>query len=153
MNPERIAQYKVGWVKRAIAESIKDLQFRSLVETKFHNVPKENIIGKLWDWQSKFLFVQEPRGKDYVKHAIEFVRDAQGDCEDFVVFNASVLKLLGIPVRIRVTDTKGKGYYTHITIQYKPGAFRPWITFDGTYRKQGCGGEPPVFRKQRSFRI
>lgn len=153
MNPERIAQYKVGWVRKTISESVKDLQFQSLVETKFHNVPRENIIGKLWEWQSKFLFIQEPKGKDYVKHAIEFVHDARGDCEDFVVFNASVLKLLGIPVRIRVTDTKGKGYYTHIMIQYKPGPLRLWVNFDGTYRKGGCGGEPPILGKTRSFSI
>lgn len=152
INSYDIIKYKVYWIRRAIKESIKDPYFVNLIETKFSQVPISNIVGKLWEWQNKFLFLKEPRGKDYVKHAMEFVRDGKGDCEDFVVFNASILKLFRIPIRIRVTDTKGMGYFTHILIQYRDINTGQWINFDGTYRKKGVGGEP-VFYQSKHFSI
>lgn len=151
VDPNNIVNYKVSWIKKAIRESVRDVTFVELVETIFSQVPRNNVVGKLWEWQNKFLFIKEPRGRDYVKHAMEFVRDGRGDCEDFVVFNSTILKLFGFPVRIRVTDTKGMGYFTHILIQYKDTKTGQWVNFDGTYRKKGIGGEPVFYRKFKHF--
>lgn len=148
IDPNDIVNYKIRWIIKAIKESVRDPVFVELIETKFSPVPINNIVGKLWEWQNKFLFIKEPKGEDYVKHAMEFAQDGRGDCEDFVVFNAAILKLFGIPVRIRVTDTMGKGYFTHTLIQYKNRQTGKWINFDGTYRKKGIGGEPEFYNNK-----
>lgn len=154
IDPNDIVSYKVKWIKRAVNDSVRDHNFIELIESKFNRVPINNVVGKLWEWQKSFRFIPEPKGQDYVKDAMEFIGDGQGDCEDFVVFNASILKLFGVPVRIKVTDTIGSGYFTHILIQYKDSSNGQWVSFDGTYRIKGIGGEPPLYNnKFRYFSV
>lgn len=151
-DPVKIINKKIVFVKRLVTESVTDPEFRNLVEAKFSGIPQSSYLGVLWIWQNSFRFIQESNGVDYAKHAIEFVRDGYGDCEDFTVFNATVMRLLGIPYRVRVTDTKGQGYFTHIMIEIRDRSGK-WVPFDGTFRRRGIGGEPPVLGAYRHYYV
>lgn len=151
-TPENIADQKVKVVKRCIKESLKDPEFIQFVRNAFGGTKTRDIIRVLWNYQNKFLFIQEPGANDYCKHAIEFAKEGKGDCEDFTVFNSSVLTLFGITHRIRVMDTRGEGYYTHILLYVLDPIYRRWSPFDGTYRIRGLGGEP-IHKKTRMYII
>lgn len=141
-DPERIADNKVSVVKRCILESMNDPQFQMYVKKAFEGAKPKTIIRLLWNYQNKFLFIPEHKSKDYCQHALEFAKRGQGDCEDFVVYNGSILKQFSIRYRIKVMDTKGAGYYTHILLEVFDPVKRRWISFDGTYRREGLGGQP-----------
>jgi hypothetical protein len=149
----QIANYKVGVIKRCIRESIKDPEFVKLVRRIFTNVPRQQVVDYLWMYMSKFGFVQEIN-TDYCKHAMEFYQDKSGDCEDFVVFEASALILMGYKPIIKVYDTEGLGYYKHVVLEVFSPKAKKIITFDGTYRVEGLGGKPPIVgNKIRRYRI
>lgn len=152
-SPEQIADRKVQVVKRCIRESVIDPEFVSYVRSAFEGAKQQTIIPLLWKFQKNFLFIPEQAAIDYCKHAIEFAKQGRGDCEDFVVFNSSVLTLFGIKHRLKVMDTKGGGYYTHILLEVFDPIRRRWLPFDGTYRKRGLGGQPRHQLKIRTYKI
>lgn len=145
---ETIVNKKVAIVKKCIKTSLRSVKLRMFVRANFRDVSPGDYIRKLWQLQSQFRFIPENKG-DYCQDVDEFLTKGYGDCEDFAVLNTCIAKLLGIPSRIKVTETKGNGYYTHIYIEvYDPRTLR-YIPFDGTYRIKGIGGEPSY----RKFRI
>ena len=152
-TPKQIADFKVSIVKRCIRESVADPVFKALVRKDFGTVPRQGAVNHLWLYMQRFEFVPEQRG-DYCKHAIEFYHDGFGDCEDFVVFEVSVLIILGYKPVIKVYDTEGLGYYKHVVLEVFNPAMGRQVVFDGTYRVQGLGGEPPALSNVvRRYRV
>lgn len=78
-----------------------------------------------------------------------------GDCDDMVVALATLLKLDGIPVRIKVVAWKPeyKDQFTHVYLLAKIKALDAWIPSDpvrdATLNKSGFGWEiAPVYRRK-----
>lgn len=146
-TPESIADGKLYYIRKCINDTLNDEQFLIYIRNIFKNVKTNNIVQYLWNYQSNFRFIPENNG-DYCKDGMEFLKSKFGDCEDFVVFNSSILKLYGVRFRIKVTDTFNTGYYTHILIQYYDILKQNRVSFDGTYRIKGIGGEPISYKSR-----
>jgi len=142
IDAEHIVNYKLNIVKKCIKDSIQNSNFKYYIKNYFKDVDPKYYILKLWKMQSNFRFLPESKYKDYCKDAMEFLTSGYGDCEDFTVFNASILQLLGIKYKIKVTNTLNKGYYSHILLIVFNKYNNKWLPFDGTYRIKGLGGEP-----------
>lgn len=147
-TPESIADNKLYYVRKCINDTINNQQFVIYINNIFKAVNINNLIPFLWKYQNNFRFVIEFNGEDYCKDGLEFLTSHFGDCDDFTVFNASILKLYGIRYRIKVTDTFNQGYYTHILVQYYDSTKGRWTSIDGTYRLEGLGGEPRHYKER-----
>lgn len=148
-SPEDIADHKVRIIKQCIRETTRNPEFRNKIIQLFPDANFSNIVQKLWQFQYSLIFSPEQGKGDYCKDGLELLRDRHGDCEDFSVFNSAVLHIFGVQHRIKVMDTRGKGYYTHILLEYYNPRAMQWRPFDGTYRTKGLGGEPKHGKQKR----
>jgi transglutaminase-like putative cysteine protease len=147
-TPDSIADRKLSYIKRCISDTVNSPEFVMYLRNIFKNVRHGDVVQFLWKYNSNIRFVTENDGGDYCKDGIEFLKSKYGDCEDFTIFNMSVFRLYGIKSRIKVTDTFGQGYFTHILPQYYDYRIMRWMSFDGTYRIKGIGGEPLHYKEK-----
>jgi len=151
-NPDSIADRKLVFIKKCIKDTVQNSDFRMYLCNIFKNVRHTDIVKFLWKYNSTIRFVTENDGGDYCKDGLELLKSKFGDCEDFTVFNISIFKIYDIKCRIKVTDTYGQGYFTHILAQYYDSRIMNWVSFDGTYRVKGIGGEP-VHTKEKFYYV
>jgi len=150
-TPESIADNKLKLIKKCLYDTVNSSEFRMHLANIFAGIRHADLVRFIWNFNHKIRFIIEPSG-DYCKDGLELLKTGFGDCEDFTVFNAAIFNIYKIPYRIKVTDTFGGGYFTHILVQYYDQNIKRWISFDGTYRLKGIGGEP-MFHKERFYYI
>jgi predicted transglutaminase-like cysteine proteinase len=107
-------------------------------------------ISAIFYWMKAHMrFQRDVSGGEYVCAPQYLLRTMAGDCDDYVVLGSSLLKSLGIPIRIVTiaADPEEPRRLSHVYLEAQ--ARGEWIPFDATQRDSYPGWQPPrYFRKK-----
>jgi transglutaminase-like putative cysteine protease len=112
------------------------------------DTPSE-ISAIFWWAKTHMRFQKDVHGGEYVSTPQYLLRTMAGDCDDYVVLIGSLLKSLGIPVRI-VTIAADREEPARLSHVYLEASSRgEWIPLDATQAQSYPGWQPPrYFRKK-----
>lgn len=115
-------------------------------------VPRDSgaeINAIFWWAKAHMRFQKDVHGGEYVSTPQYLLRTMAGDCDDYVVLTGSLLKSLGVPIRIVTiaADREEPGRLSHVYLEALSKG--EWIALDATQAQSVPGWKPPrYFRKK-----
>lgn len=101
-----------------------------------------------------FRFTYDPEGAEMLQDLDAILENRHVDCDDWVILSGSVLRSVGIPVRIVIiaSDPRAPDAFSHIYLQaeVRPGR---WVGFDPSVVDATVGWEPPRFTRKEVIEI
>jgi transglutaminase-like putative cysteine protease len=107
------------------------------------------INAIFWWAKTHMRFQKDVSGGEYVCTPRYLLRTMAGDCDDYVVLIGSLLKSIGIPIRIVTiaADREEPGRLSHVYLEAM--SHGQWIPLDATQAQSAPGWQPPrYFRKK-----
>lgn len=107
------------------------------------------ISAIFWWAKTHMRFQKDVAGGEYVCTPRYLLRTMAGDCDDYVVLIGSLLKSIGVPIRIVTiaADREEPGRLSHVYLEAL--AHGQWIPLDATQGHSYPGWQPPrYFRKK-----
>lgn len=93
----------------------------------------------------------DPDDIELVRTSERTLRDGRGDCDDFAVLLASLLRANAIPVRFAVVRTPGHTFFNHVFLEASTDDGATWLALDGTLPGAKLGKRPPVILGALNF--
>jgi hypothetical protein len=114
----------------------------------------DQIKRVYWHVKNNILYIQDPRGYEWVATAKRTVQSGSGDCDDSVVLVASLLSVLGFATGARVISTDGNNWHIYTLVGFDPH-YQPtkFIALDTTQREAYPGWEPPPALRTRQIDV
>jgi transglutaminase-like putative cysteine protease len=88
---------------------------------------------------------------ELVKTPARTLLDKTGDCDDFAVLLAALLRANLIPVRFAVVRTPGHKFFNHVFLEASADDGASWIALDGTLPGAKLGKVAPVILGRINF--
>jgi transglutaminase-like putative cysteine protease len=88
-------------------------------------------------------YVLDPDGMELVQTPVRTLMDARGDCDDFSVLIAAILRAGSIPVRFAVVKTPGHEFFNHVFPEASTDDGTTWFALDGTLPAPRVGRVAP----------
>lgn len=115
--------------------------------------PKDNRCEVTAIWNFVVLnvrYVSDPAGSDTYADLRTILESGGGDCDEFTIAFAALLKALGYDVKARVISVDGK-YWAHIYPMVRLG--RRWLALDATENGKPMGWEYPTPAEVRDYEL
>jgi len=112
---------------------------------------EDQIKRIFWHVKNNILYVQDPRGYEFIPTARRTVQLGAEDCDGHVVLVTSLLSSLGFAVGARVISTDGANWHIYGLCGFDP-AYAPskYIALDTTQKESYPGWEPaPILRRKQ----
>jgi len=91
-------------------------QFKSFAR-RFDGGNAYSTAYNIWRFlRNDIQYAHDAPGKEEIRHAARLLKDRRGDCEDFSIFAATILKALGYNPVFYVVAFNGKPNYGHIYV-------------------------------------
>lgn len=111
----------------------------------------DQISRVFWHVKNNILYVQDPRGYEYIPTAKRAVQIGSEDCDGHVVLVCSMLSSLGFATGARVISTDGVNWHIYSLVAFDP-LYQPtrFIALDTTQKESVPGWEAaPALRKKQ----
>ena len=151
-------QATVQAIQHLIIEGTVNEQVRLTAVDAIRSCPnkdKECEAKALFDWiKYNIRFVNDPWGAELLHHADAILLNGVGDCDDQVILGGSLLRSVGIPVRIVIigVDPSAPDLFSHIYLHaYVRGA--GWVGFDPSVPGSTFGWEPQQYARKQIIEI
>jgi predicted transglutaminase-like cysteine proteinase len=107
------------------------------------------IDAIFWWVKSHMRFQRDVSGGEALYTPKYLLRTMAGDCDDYVVLTGSLLKALGIPVRITTiaSDHEEPNRLSHVYLEAL--AYGQWIPLDATQSQSVPGWAPPRYYRKK----
>src|SRR3990172_8773918 len=126
------------------------------------HVPERDVdamIRAVFEWvQGHVRYQWDPYDAEFLIQPGRMVDDAAagravGDCDDFVMLGAALLRALGLPVLLKAIagDPRGNGLYDHVYLLAGDPTMGTWIPLDMIQRGKPPGWEAPTFSRWLVF--
>ena len=145
---------KVKFIKQCYTKSLTDLRVRRMAEIWAGRGSRLEQLATLYNNIKQYVpYLPDPVGCELTKAPSVILKEVEdrgssaGDCDDQACLSYTLLKIIGIPAKVRVVwfDTIMP---QHIyTLAFVAGR---WIPFDTTSKK-GMGYESPGISKVEDF--
>lgn len=115
---------------------------------------KRDEAGAIFRWiRANIRFTYDPEGAELLQNVDAILRHKSCDCDDLVILGGSLLRSIGIPVRIVIigADPQYPSMFSHIYLQAFVGD--AWLGFDTSVVSSVLGWEPPRFTIKRVIEI
>jgi|GEM_PF-4709216 len=116
---------------------------------------EEDMIARVfWHVKNNILYVQDPRGYEWIGTVKRTVQMGAGDCDDHVVLVASCLSVLGFATGARVISTDGSNWHIYALCGFDP-IYSPtrYIALDTTQKESYPGWEPPPALRRKQIDV
>lgn len=101
-----------------------------------------------------FRFTYDPEGAELLQDLDAILEHRHADCDDLTILSGSLLRAVGIPVRVVIvaSDPRAPDAFSHIYLQaeVRPGR---WVGFDPSVVDATVGWEPPRFTRKEVLEI
>jgi len=114
-----------------------------------------DLISRIfWHVKHNILYVQDPRGYEYIPTAKRVVQMRAGDCDCHVVLVCSLLSVLGFATGARVISTDGTNWHIYSLVGFDP-LYAPtkYIALDTTQKESYPGWEPPPVLRRKQIDV
>lgn len=111
----------------------------------------DQIARVFWHVKNNILYVQDPRGYEFIPTAKRGIQLGSEDCDGHVVIVASLLSSLGFATGARVISSDGTNWHIYTICGFDP-IYNPskFITLDTTQKESYPGWEPaPIMRRKQ----
>jgi len=106
------------------------------------------IATEIYDWIKKHIKYQyDPVSEEWVQDSLTTLKLESGDCDDFTVLGASLIRSLGIPARICFVKTNNEKSFSHVYFEYHSDAKDKWIPFDAIVNRYPGWESPTISEK------
>lgn len=148
-------------IVRLIKSGTQNERVRLIATKAVSRVPWKNRYAEaqaIFDWiKANVRFTYDPEGAELVQDVDAILNFRSADCDDLVILGASLLRSIGIPVRIVIigADPTAPSLYSHIYLQANVGVAggTEWIGFDPSVVGSKLGWEPPRFSVKKVVEI
>ena len=144
---------KIKFIKSCYQSSLLDPRVRRFAEQAAGRGDRLTQVKNLYDaLKARLVYTPDPVGIEYTKSPSRHLDDilstkvSYGDCDDHACVAYSMLQMIGIPAKLRVTwydKSMPQHIYTMAQVSGK------WYPFDTT-KRSGFGKEAP-YSKARDF--
>lgn len=102
-----------------------------------------------------FIFRNDPVGVELIHTADKLTELMTGDCDDATILAGSMLRSVGLPVRIVVIAHRASAprAFSHIYLQAQNPYTGEWHGFDVSVPTSTFGWEPPAYRRKALVRL
>ena len=145
-------------IVRLIRQGTQNAQARLAAVEAVRNCPwkdKRAEAEAIFNWiRANIRFTYDPEGAELLQDVEAILRYRASDCDDMVILGGSMLRSVGVPVRIVIiaSDPSAPESFNHIYLQTetRPGS---WTGFDPSVIDSRVGWEPPRFTRKEIFPI
>lgn len=144
----------VAEMKKLIEEGSEDPVIRHYAAKAVEDCPDRDYLSEmktLFYWiKRNFRFLSDTDKRELLHEPRLILRQGHGDCDDFVILSAAMLKAIGHPARIALTasNPKHKHLYSHVYTEVLDRNSGTWHGFDPSVPDAKFGWKPSrVYRK------
>ena len=128
--------------------AVREIAARAVQSVRWRD--KYGEAERIFNWiRQNIRFTYDPEGAEMLQRVDAILEHRAADCDDFVILGGSLLRSIGIPVRIVIigADPSAPDGYSHIYLQAFMGD--AWVGFDPSVNESKFGWEPPRFTVKR----
>lgn len=112
------------------------------------------IASVFWHVKNNILYVQDPRGYEYIPTAKRTVQMGAEDCDGHVTLVCSLLSSLGFATGARVISQDGNNWHIYSLVGFDPiNEPRKYIALDTTQVESIPGWEPPPVMRRKQIDV